>query len=228
MTIIPMVSDHSKRSNDIYSRMLQDRVIFLADEVNDETANLVVAQLLFLEAESNKDIFLYISSPGGLVTAGLAIYDTMQHVKCDVATICIGNAASMGAFLLASGTKGKRYALPNAEIMIHQPLGGASGQASDIRIQADQIDKIKAKLSKILSLHTGQPLEKVFVDCERDFYMTAEEALEYGLIDQVLYPNKKPSQCKKPSLEAASREQKKTNKSKTSRLRSIKTKKIKS
>jgi ATP-dependent Clp protease, protease subunit len=225
MTIIPMVSDHSKRSNDIYSRMLQDRVIFLADEVNDETANLVVAQLLFLEAESNKDIFLYISSPGGLVTAGLAIYDTMQHVKCDVATICIGNAASMGAFLLASGTKGKRYALPNAEIMIHQPLGGASGQASDIRIQADQIDKIKAKLSKILSAHTGQPLDKVLVDCERDFYMTSEEALEYGLIDQVLYPNKKPSQCKKPSLEAVSREQKKVSKNKTSRLRSVKAKK---
>lgn len=191
MTVIPIVSDHGKRSNDIYSRLLQDRVIFLAEDINDETANLVVAQLLFLEAESSKDIYLYITSPGGLVTAGLAIYDTIQHIKCDVATICVGNAASMGAFLLASGTKGKRYALPNAEIMIHQVLGGASGQASDIRIQANQIDKIKARLNNILAAHTGQPLEKIVVDCERDFYLSAEEAVEYGLIDKVLYPPQK-------------------------------------
>jgi len=167
--------------------LLNDRIIVLSDEVNDVTASLVVAQLLFLESENpDKDIQLYINSPGGSVTSGMAIYDTMQFVKCDVSTICIGMAASMGAFLLAAGAKGKRLSLPNSEIMIHQPLGGAKGQATDIQIQAEQILKIKGKLNKILSERTGQPLEKVIADTERDNYMSAQEALEYGLIDKIM------------------------------------------
>jgi ATP-dependent Clp protease protease subunit len=176
-----------ERSYDIYSRLLKDRIIFLGEEVNDVTASLVVAQLLFLAAEDpEKDINLYINSPGGSVTAGMAIYDTMQYIKPDVSTICIGMAASMGAFLLAGGAKGKRYALPNAEIMIHQPLGGARGQATDIKIQAEQILKIKSKMNRMLSENTGKPIETVAQDTERDNYMTADEAKEYGLIDEVI------------------------------------------
>ena len=190
MSLVPYVIEQTgngERSYDIYSRLLKDRIIFLGEEVNDVTASLVVAQLLFLEAEDPyKDIHLYINSPGGSVTAGLAIYDTMQYIKCDVSTICIGMAASMGAFLLSGGAKGKRMALPNAEIMIHQPSGGASGQATEISIVADQILKIRKKLNQIIAENTGQPLDKVENDTERDNYMTAEEAKEYGLIDRVI------------------------------------------
>ena len=188
--LIPYVVEQTsrgERSYDIYSRLLKDRIIFLDGEVNSDTASLVVAQLLFLESEDpDKDINLYINSPGGVITAGMAIYDTMQYVKPDVSTICVGMAASMGAFLLAAGAKGKRYALPNAEIMIHQPLGGAQGQATDIKIQADHIIRIKEKLNRILAENTGQPLEKIAADTERDNYMTAEEAAAYGLIDKVV------------------------------------------
>lgn len=190
MSLVPMVVDQTnagERSYDIYSRLLKDRIIFLGEEVNDTTASLVVAQLLFLAAEDpDKDISLYINSPGGSVTAGLAIYDTMQYIKPDVSTICIGLAASMGAFLLAGGAKGKRYALPNAEIMIHQPLGGARGQATDMQIQVEQILKIKNKLNQMLSENTGQNIETIKNDTERDNYMSAQEAKEYGLIDNVI------------------------------------------
>jgi ATP-dependent Clp protease protease subunit len=188
--LIPYVVEQTsrgERSYDIYSRLLKDRIIFLDGEVDDAAASLVVAQLLFLESEDpDKDINLYINSPGGVITAGMAIYDTMQYVKPDVSTICVGMAASMGAFLLAAGAKGKRYALPNAEIMIHQPLGGARGQASDIKIQADHILRIKDKLNRILAERTGQSLETIAADTDRDNYMTAEEAAAYGLIDQVV------------------------------------------
>ena len=187
--LIPMVVDQTtsgERSYDIYSRLLEDRIIFLTGEITDETANSVVAQLIFLEGKDpEKDISLYINSPGGSVSAGLAIYDTMNFIKCDVTTICVGLAASMGAFLLSSGAKGKRFALPNSEIMIHQPLGGAQGQASDIEIQANHIKRIKEKINKILAEQSGQPLEKVQKDTDRDFYMSADEALEYGLIDKI-------------------------------------------
>ena len=190
MSLVPVVVEESsrgERSYDIFSRLLKERIIFLDEDVNDISAGLVVAQLLFLESEDpTKDINLYINSPGGSVTAGMAIYDTMQYVKCDVSTICIGMAASMGAFLLSGGTKGKRYALPNAEIMIHQPSGGAQGQATDIRIVADQILKTKKKLNEILAENTGQPLEVIERDTERDTYMTAEEAKAYGIIDEVI------------------------------------------
>jgi len=175
-----------ERSYDIYSRLLKDRIIFLSGEVDDHTANLIVAQLLFLEAEDpDKDISIYVNSPGGSITAGMAIYDTMQYIKPDVSTMCIGMAASMGAFLLAAGTKGKRYALPNAEVMIHQPLGGARGQASDIKIQADRIIKMRKNLNEILSEKTGKPLKQIEKDTDRDNFMSAEEALAYGLIDKV-------------------------------------------
>lgn len=190
MSLVPYVIEQTsrgERSYDIYSRLLKDRIIFLGEEVNDVSANLIVAQLLFLEAEDpSKDIQLYINSPGGSVTAGMAIYDTMQYIKCDVSTICLGMAASMGAFLLSSGAKGKRYALPNSTIMIHQPSGGAQGQATEIQIVADQIAKTKKKLNEILSMNTGQPLEIVERDTDRDNYMTAEEAKAYGLIDGVV------------------------------------------
>ena len=190
MALVPMVveqTNRGERSYDIYSRLLKERIVFLGDEVNDVTANLVVAQLLFLEAEDpDKDIQLYINSPGGSVSAGFAIYDTMQYIKPDVSTICMGMAASMGAFLLAAGTKGKRFALPNADIMIHQPLGGAKGQAEDIRIQAEKIIEIRERINKILAERTGQPLEKVSKDTDRDYYMTAQEAKEYGIIDEVI------------------------------------------
>lgn len=190
MSLVPYVIEQTsrgERSYDIYSRLLKDRIIFLGEEVNDISANLIVAQLLFLEAEDpSKDIQLYINSPGGSVTAGMAIYDTMQYIKCDVSTICLGMAASMGAFLLSSGAKGKRYALPNSTIMIHQPSGGAQGQATEIQIVADQIAKTKKKLNEILSANTGQPLEIVEKDTDRDNYMTAEEAKAYGLIDGVV------------------------------------------
>ena len=190
MSLVPVVVEESsrgERSYDIFSRLLKERIIFLDEDVNDISAGLVVAQLLFLESEDpTKDINLYINSPGGSVTAGMAIYDTMQYVKCDVSTICIGMAASMGAFLLSGGTKGKRYALPNAEIMIHQPSGGAQGQATDIRIVADQILKTKKKLNEILAENTGQPLEVIERDTERDNYMTAAEAKAYGIIDEVI------------------------------------------
>ena len=190
MSLVPYVIEQTsrgERSYDIYSRLLKDRIIFLGEEVNDVSANLIVAQLLFLEAEDpSKDIQLYINSPGGSVTARMAIYDTMQYIKCDVSTICLGMAASMGAFLLSSGAKGKRYALPNSTIMIHQPSGGAQGQATEIQIVADQIAKTKKKLNEILSANTGQPLEIVEKDTDRDNYMTAEEAKAYGLIDGVV------------------------------------------
>ncbi len=190
MSLVPYVIEQTsrgERSYDIYSRLLKDRIIFLGEEVNDVSANLIVAQLLFLEAEDpSKDIQLYINSPGGSVTAGMAIYDTMQYIKCDVSTICLGMAASMGAFLLSSGAKGKRYALPNSTIMIHQPSGGAQGQATEIQIVADQIAKTKKKLNEILSANTRQPLEIVEKDTDRDNYMTAEEAKAYGLIDGVV------------------------------------------
>ncbi|HCU2622758.1 TPA: ATP-dependent Clp endopeptidase proteolytic subunit ClpP [Clostridioides difficile] len=189
MALVPVVVEQTgrgERSYDIFSRLLKDRIIFLGDQVNDATAGLIVAQLLFLEAEDpDKDIHLYINSPGGSITSGMAIYDTMQYIKPDVSTICIGMAASMGAFLLAAGAKGKRLALPNSEIMIHQPLGGAQGQATDIEIHAKRILKIKETLNEILSERTGQPLEKIKMDTERDNFMSALEAKEYGLIDQV-------------------------------------------
>ena len=188
--LVPMVVEQTsrgERSYDIFSRLLNDRVIFLSDQVNDTTASLVVAQMLFLEAQDpDKDISFYINSPGGSVSAGMAIYDTMNFIKCDVSTICIGMAASMGAFLLSAGTKGKRFALPHSEIMIHQPLGGAKGQATDIEIQAKQILRIKATLNEILAANTGKPLEMIEKDTDRDNYMTAEEALDYGLIDKIL------------------------------------------
>ena len=190
MALVPTVVEQTgrgERAYDIYSRLLKDRIIFLGDEVNDVTAGLVVAQLLFLEAEDpDKDIHLYINSPGGSVTAGMAIYDTMQYIKPDVSTICIGMAASMGAFLLNAGAKGKRYALPNSTIMIHQPLGGAKGQATDIELEAKEILRMKKELNTLLSKHTGQPLEKIYKDTERDNYMSAQEAVEYGLIDRVI------------------------------------------
>ncbi len=190
MSLVPYVIEQTsrgERSYDIYSRLLKDRIIFLGEEVNDVTASLVVAELLFLEAEDpGKDIQLYINSPGGSVTAGMAIYDTMQYIKCDVSTICLGMAASMGAFLLAGGTKGKRFALPNSTIMIHQPSGGAQGQATEIQIVADHIAKTKRTLNEILAANTGQPLEVVEKDTDRDNYMSAEEALAYGLIDGVV------------------------------------------
>ena len=187
--LVPMVVEQTgkgERSYDIFSRLLNDRIIFLSDEVNDTTASLVVAQLLFLEAQDpDKDIDFYINSPGGSVTAGMAIYDTMNYVKCDVSTICIGMAASMGAFLLSAGTKGKRIALPNSEIMIHQPLGGAKGQASDIKIQADLILRTRDNLNRILAENTGKSVEEIARDTERDNFMTAKQALEYGLIDKI-------------------------------------------
>ena len=188
--LVPMVIEqtgHGERSFDIFSRLLNDRVIFLSDEVNDATASLVVAQMLYLEAQDpDKEIAFYINSPGGSVTAGMAIYDTMNYIKCDVSTICIGMAASMGAFLLSSGAKGKRYALPNSEIMIHQPLGGAKGQASDIKIQADLILRTRDTLNRILAENTGKAIEQVAKDTDRDNFMTAEQALAYGLVDKVL------------------------------------------
>ena len=190
MSLVPYVIEQTsrgERSYDIYSRLLKDRIIFLGEEVTDVSANIVVAQLLFLEAEDpGKDIQLYINSPGGSVTAGMAIYDTMNYIKCDVSTICLGMAASMGAFLLAGGTKGKRMALPNSEIMIHQPSGGAQGQATEIKIVAEQILKTKRKLNEILAANTGKPLEQIEIDTERDNYMSAEEAKAYGLIDNVI------------------------------------------
>ncbi len=190
MALVPNVieqTDRGERAYDIYSRLLNDRIIFLSDEVNDVTASLVVAQLLFLEAQdSEKDIYLYINSPGGSITAGMAIYDTMNYIKCDVSTICIGMAASMGAFLLSSGAKGKRLALPNSEIMIHQPLGGMKGQASDIKIHAERITKMKDKLNRILAMNTGKDLATIEADTDRDNFFEAKEALEYGLIDKVI------------------------------------------
>ena len=190
MSFVPYVIEQTsrgERSYDIYSRLLNDRIIFLGEEVTDVSANLIVAQLLFLESEDpGKAIHMYINSPGGSVSAGLAIYDTMQYIKCDVSTICIGMAASMGAFLLAGGTKGKRMALPNSEIMIHQPSGGAQGQATEIKIVAEQILKTKRKLNEILAANTGKPLEQIEIDTERDNYMSAEEAKAYGLIDNVI------------------------------------------
>ena len=195
MSLVPMVVEQTgrgERSYDIFSRLLKDRIIMLSGEVNDDTANLVVAQLLFLESEDpDKDIYLYINSPGGSITSGMAIYDTMQYIKPDVNTICIGMAASMGAFLLSCGAKGKRFALPNSEIMIHQPLGGFKGQATDIDIHAKRILKIKDTLNTILSENTNQPLEKIKNDVERDYFMDAAEAKEYGLLDEVITKNKK-------------------------------------
>lgn len=192
MTFVPMVveqTNRGERSYDIYSRLLKDRIIFLGDAVNEHTASLIVAQLLFLEAEdTEKDINFYINSPGGSVTAGMAIYDTMRHIKPDVSTICVGMAASMGAFLLSAGAKGKRFALPNAEIMIHQPLGGIKGQAEDIRIHAEWIIKTREKLNKILSENTGQKLEQIAKDTDRDNFMSADEAVKYGIIDKVMRP----------------------------------------
>ena len=191
MSLVPYVVEQTsrgERSYDIFSRLLNDRIVMLSEEVNDTTASLIVAQLLYLVAQDpDKDIQFYINSPGGSVTAGLAIYDTMQYIKPDVSTICVGLAASMGAFLLSSGAKGKRIALPNAEIMIHQPSGGSQGQCTDIQIQAEQILKIKKRLNKILAEYTGKSVETIEADCERDHFMTAEEAKEYGLIDQVIY-----------------------------------------
>jgi ATP-dependent Clp protease protease subunit len=190
MSLVPYVIEQTsrgERSYDIYSRLLKERIIFLGEDVNDVTASLIVAQLLFLESEDpGKDINFYINSPGGSVTAGMAIFDTMNYIKCDVSTICIGMAASMGAFLLSGGTKGKRFALPNAEVMIHQPSGGAKGQATDIKIVADNIIKTRRKLNEILAKNTGKPIEVIEVDTERDFYMSAEEARDYGIIDGIL------------------------------------------
>ena len=191
MSLVPYVVEQTsrgERSYDIFSRLLNDRIIFLSEEVNDTTASLIVAQMLYLEAQDpDKDIQFYINSPGGSVTDGMAIYDTMQYIKCDVSTICIGMAASMGAFLLSSGAKGKRIALPNAEIMIHQPSGGAQGQVTDVQIHAQRIIDIKKKLNEILAANTGKPVEQVTQDTERDHFLTAEEAKEYGLIDKVIY-----------------------------------------
>ncbi len=190
MALVPYVIEQTNRGErqfDIFSRLLNDRIVVLSDEVNDATASLVVAQLLFLESQdAEKDISFYINSPGGSVSAGLAIYDTMQYIKCDVSTICMGMAASMGAFLLSSGAKGKRFALPNSEIMIHQPSGGAQGQATEIEIVAKHILRTKAKLNKILSENTGKPIEQIAIDTERDNFMSAEEALDYGLVDKVI------------------------------------------
>ena len=190
MALVPYVveqTNRGERSYDIYSRLLKERIIFLGEEVNNVTANLIVAQLLFLESEDpNKDISFYINSPGGSISDGMAIYDTMKYIKCDVSTICIGMAASMGAFLLSGGTKGKRYALPNAEIMIHQPSGGSQGQATDMKIVAEHIRKTKARMNRLMAEHTGQPVEKVEADTERDNWMTAEEAKAYGLIDEII------------------------------------------
>ena len=187
--LVPMVieqTNRGERSYDIYSRLLEDRIVFLTGEVNDISADIVIAQLIYLEGKDpDKDISLYINSPGGSVTAGMGIYDTMNYIKCDVSTICVGMAASMGAFLLSSGAKGKRYTLPNSEIMIHQPLGGAQGQASDIAIQAEHILKLKQRMNRILADNTSQPLEKIEKDVDRDFYMSAEEALAYGLVDKI-------------------------------------------
>jgi len=194
MSLIPMVVEQTsrgERSYDIYSRLLKDRIVFLGEEVNDQSASIIVAQLLFLESEDpDKDIMLYINSPGGSITSGMAIYDTMQHIKPDVSTICVGMAASMGAFLLSAGAKGKRLALPNAEVMIHQPAGGMQGQATDIKIHADRIIRMKEKLNNILSENTGQELEKITADTERDNFMSAEESVEYGLVDKVIAPRK--------------------------------------
>ncbi|EPR07684.1 ATP-dependent Clp endopeptidase proteolytic subunit ClpP [Ruminiclostridium papyrosolvens] len=194
MSLVPMVveqTNRGERSYDIFSRLLNDRIIVLSDEVNDATASLVVAQMLYLEAQDpDKDIQFYINSPGGSVASGFAIYDTMQYVKCDVSTICMGMAASMGAFLLAAGEKGKRFALPNSEIMIHQPLGGAKGQATDIKIHAENILRTRDKLNKILSERTGQPLDKIERDTERDFFMSADEAMAYGIIDDIMVRRK--------------------------------------
>ena len=190
MSLVPMVverSGNSERSYDIFSRLLNDRIVMLCEEVNDASASLVVAQLLYLEGQDpDKDISLYINSPGGSITSGLAIYDTMQYIKCDVSTICIGMAASMGAFLLSSGAKGKRFALPNSEIMIHQPSGGSQGQATDIQIQADRILRMKKQLNGILAQNTGKSIEEITRDCERDHFMSADEACTYGLIDNVI------------------------------------------
>ena len=187
--LVPMVveqTNRGERSYDIYSRLLEDRIVFLTGEIDDLTADIVIAQLIYLEGKDpEKDISLYINSPGGSVTAGMGIYDTVNYIKCDVSTICVGMAASMGAFLLSSGAKGKRYTLPNSEIMIHQPLGGAQGQASDIAIQAEHIIKIKQRMNRILAANTSQPLEKIEKDVDRDFYMNAEEALAYGLVDKI-------------------------------------------
>ncbi len=195
MNLVPIVVEQTprgERAYDIYSRLLKERIIFLCGPIDDHVANLVIAQLLFLEAEApNKDIHLYINSPGGLVTAGLAIYDTMQYIQCDVATLCVGQAASMGAHLLAAGTKGKRFALPNARIMIHQPLGGFQGQATDIEIHAKEILRLKARLNELFAKHTGQPLERIAEDVERDFFLTSEEARDYGIVDEVLTERKK-------------------------------------
>lgn len=194
MNLVPYVLEQTSRGErtyDIFSRLLKDRIIFLGGEVNDDSANLIVAQMLFLEMEDpDADIMLYINSPGGSVTAGMAIYDTMRYLKCEVSTLCIGMAASMGAFLLAAGAKGKRKALPNAEIMIHQPSGGAQGQATDIAIHAEQILRVKRKMNEILSANTGRPLEDVERDVERDHFMTAEQALSYGLIDEIIAPRR--------------------------------------
>ena len=191
MSLVPYVVEQTsrgERSYDIFSRLLNDRIIFLSEEINDANASLIVALMLYLEAQDpEKDIQFYINSPGGSVTSGMAIYDTMQYVKCDVSTICIGMAASMGAFLLSSGTKGKRIALPNAEIMIHQPSGGAKGQVTDIQIHAQRIMDIKKKLNEILAKNTGKPVEQVAADCERDHFLSAQEAQEYGLVDKVIY-----------------------------------------
>jgi len=197
MTLIPYViekTDRGERAYDIYSRLLEDRIIFLVGQVEDQGANSLIAQMFFLESQDpKKDIYLYINSPGGAVTAGMAIYDAMEYISCDVVTVCLGQAASMGAFLLASGAKGKRLSLPNARIMIHQPLGGAQGQATDIEIHTKEILRIKARLNEILSLQTGQPLEKIKQDTERDFFMSADEALAYGLVDRIV--RKKLKSC---------------------------------
>ena len=190
MSLVPYVieqTNQGERSYDIFSRLLKDRIIFFGEEVNDATASIIVAQMLFLESEDpDKDIMLYINSPGGSITAGMAIYDTMNYIKCDVSTICVGMAASMGAFLLSAGAKGKRFALPNSEIMIHQPLGGMQGQATDIKIHADRIIRMKDKLNTILSENTGRPLEEIVRDTERDNFMSAQQALDYGLIDKII------------------------------------------
>jgi ATP-dependent Clp protease, protease subunit len=194
MALVPMVVEQTgrgERAFDIYSRLLKERIIIISTPIDDHIASLIVAQLIFLAAEDpEKDISLYINSPGGVVTAGLAIYDTMQHVKPDIATICIGQAASMGAFLLAAGAKGKRSALPNARMMIHQPAGGAQGQASDIQIMATEILKTRAKLNELLAFHTGQPLDRIEKDTDRNFFMSAEESKEYGIVDEIIYPRK--------------------------------------
>jgi len=201
MNLVPMVVERTsrgERSYDIYSRLLKERIVFLNGQVDDHSANLVTAQLLFLEAEGpDKDIFLYINSPGGLVTAGMAIYDTMQYIRCDVSTLCMGQAASMGAHLLAAGAPGKRYALPNARVMIHQPLGGFQGQATDIEIHAREIIKLKERMNAMMAEHTGQPVEKIADDVERDYFLTAEEAKAYGLVDEVLVSRQEEKSEKK-------------------------------